>query len=42
MQDGHEGTGVVVATGNEVEDIKIGDHVGIQVVPTIIAENVFF
>ncbi|PYH28446.1 pyruvate decarboxylase [Aspergillus neoniger CBS 115656] len=28
--DGHEGTGVVVATGNEVEDIKIGDHVGIQ------------
>ncbi|GKZ36418.1 pyruvate decarboxylase 3 [Aspergillus brasiliensis] len=28
--DGHEGAGVVVAIGNEVEGIKIGDHVGIQ------------
>ncbi|RAH58791.1 pyruvate decarboxylase [Aspergillus piperis CBS 112811] len=28
--DGHEGTGIVVAAGNEVKDIKVGDHVGIQ------------
>ena len=28
---GHEGTGVVVAVGNLVDDIKLGDHVGIQV-----------
>ncbi|GJP94518.1 pyruvate decarboxylase [Aspergillus niger] len=27
-RDAHEGTGVVIAAGNEVEDIKIGDHVG--------------
>ncbi|PYI00594.1 thiamine diphosphate-binding protein, partial [Aspergillus sclerotiicarbonarius CBS 121057] len=29
-KDGHEGTGVVIAIGNEVNDIKIGDHVGVQ------------
>ncbi|KAF1955856.1 GroES-like protein [Byssothecium circinans] len=27
---GHEGAGVVVATGDLVEDVKIGDHVGIK------------
>ncbi|PVI02505.1 GroES-like protein [Periconia macrospinosa] len=27
---GHEGAGVVVATGELVEDVKIGDHVGIK------------
>jgi alcohol dehydrogenase, propanol-preferring len=28
---GHEGAGVVVARGSLVEDIEIGDHVGIKV-----------
>jgi propanol-preferring alcohol dehydrogenase len=27
---GHEGAGVVVAAGNQVEDIKVGDHCGIM------------
>lgn len=27
---GHEGAGVVVATGDLVEDVKLGDHVGIK------------
>lgn len=27
---GHEGAGVVVATGELVEDVKVGDHVGIK------------
>lgn len=28
---GHEGAGVVVAIGDGVEDIEIGEHVGVQV-----------
>lgn len=28
---GHEGAGVAVAVGNEVRDVKVGDHVGIKV-----------
>lgn len=28
---GHEGAGVVVARGALVEDVQIGDHVGIKV-----------
>jgi alcohol dehydrogenase, propanol-preferring len=28
---GHEGAGIVVATGNNVHDIQIGDHVCIKV-----------
>lgn len=27
---GHEGAGIVVATGEHVEDVKVGDHVGIK------------
>ncbi|RAK72658.1 thiamine diphosphate-binding protein [Aspergillus fijiensis CBS 313.89] len=29
-KEGHEGTGIVTAIGSEVEDIKVGDHVGVQ------------
>ena len=28
---GHEGAGVVVARGSLVEDVEIGDHVGVKV-----------
>ncbi|PYI32097.1 hypothetical protein BP00DRAFT_369698 [Aspergillus indologenus CBS 114.80] len=28
--EGHEGTGIVTAVGSEVEDISVGDHVGVQ------------
>jgi alcohol dehydrogenase, propanol-preferring len=28
---GHEGAGVVVSTGSLVEDVKVGDHVGVKV-----------
>src|SRR5208282_5317425 len=28
---GHEGAGVAVAVGSNVNDVKIGDHVGIKV-----------
>lgn len=28
---GHEGAGIAVAVGENVEDVKIGDHVGIKV-----------
>ena len=34
---GHEGAGVAVAVGTAVQDVKIGDHVGIKV---ILTENV--
>jgi alcohol dehydrogenase, propanol-preferring len=29
---GHEGAGVVVAVGETVHDVKVGDYVGIKVV----------
>ena len=29
---GHEGAGVAVAVGTAVEDVKVGDHVGIKVI----------
>ena len=28
---GHEGAGVVVAKGEQVQDIEIGDHAGVKV-----------
>jgi Zn-dependent alcohol dehydrogenase len=30
---GHEGAGVVVAVGDNVHDVKVGDHAGIKVCP---------
>src|SRR5437762_7610029 len=31
---GHEGTGVAVAVGRNVNDVTVGDHVGIKVLPS--------
>lgn len=31
---GHEGAGIAVAVGSNVIDVKVGDHVGIKVVPS--------
>lgn len=28
---GHEGAGIAVAVGENVHDVKVGDHVGIKV-----------
>ncbi|RAL04490.1 uncharacterized protein BO80DRAFT_441954 [Aspergillus ibericus CBS 121593] len=28
--DGHEGTGIITAIGNEVNGLRVGDHVGVQ------------
>jgi propanol-preferring alcohol dehydrogenase len=31
---GHEGAGVVVARGELVKDVQIGDHAGVKVCPS--------
>lgn len=36
---GHEGAGVVVEVGENVTDVKVGDHVGIKVSPIYIEAN---
>lgn len=37
---GHEGAGVVVARGELVKDIQIGDHAGIKVSLSLIASRI--